>query len=82
MFKSCVVIPELFSFRHHGAGVREVRFSGHVPEEEQELDKHPVEAGGGQAAGLGHELPGKNLCVRCSDELMNINVCAACRLCF
>lgn len=53
----------MFSFRHHGAGVCEVRFAGHLLEEKQELDKHPVEAGGGQAAGLGHELPGRNLCI-------------------
>jgi len=50
-------------FRHHGAGVCEVWFAGHLPEEEQELHKPPVEAGGGEAAGLGHELPGRDTSV-------------------
>lgn len=38
---------KMFAFRHHGAGVCEVRFTGHLLEEEQELYKHLVEAGGG-----------------------------------
>lgn len=37
----------MFSFRYHGTGVCEVWFTGHLLEEEQELDKHPVETGGG-----------------------------------
>lgn len=48
----------MFSFRYHGTGVCEVWITGHLLKEEQELDKHPVEAGGGKAACPGHELPG------------------------
>lgn len=51
----------MVSFRHHGAGVCEVWLVGHVLEEKQELNKHPVETGGREAAGLGHELSGTNL---------------------
>lgn len=53
----------MFSFRYHGTGVCEVWFTGHLLKEEQELDKHPVEAGGGKAACPGHELPGRNICL-------------------
>ena len=54
----CANAPSSTVYRHHGARVREVRLSGHLPEEEQELCEHPVEAGSGKAAGLGHALPG------------------------
>lgn len=50
--------PFFSPFRHHGAGICEVGFAGHLPEEEQELYKHSVEARSGKTAGLGHELPG------------------------
>lgn len=53
----------MLSFRHHGSGVGEVWLTGHLLEEEQELYKHPVEAWSGEAAGLGHELPGTNPCI-------------------
>lgn len=52
----------VFCFRHHGAGICKVWIFGYLPEEEQELyiSQHLVEAGGGQAARLGHAVFGKN----------------------
>lgn len=47
LFLTSAKKKKMFSFRYHGTGVCEVWFTGHLLKEEQELDKHPVEAGGG-----------------------------------
>ena len=47
------------SLRHDGAGVQQAGLPGHVPDDEKGVCEHPLEAGGGQAAGLGAALPGE-----------------------
>lgn len=47
------------SGRHDGAGVRQIWFTWHLPEKEEEFCQHHLEARGYQAADVGHALSGE-----------------------